>query len=185
MKEVNNDVFATQANSPKYTGKPYSELDCQGFVEQVLKDCNVRKSDGTPYNWRGSNSMWRNALDWKGTIAECVQTFGNIPLGAWVFIVSNDGGEVERGYYDEQGNAKHVGILCRDPSETKDCVRDSTQSRTRDGVGYRTLDSFTHVGLPKMITYIYNDNSSNVTDEVTRQMALDALETLTKYIKGE
>ena len=35
-----------------------------------------------------------------------------------------------------------------------------------------------------MITYIYNDNSSDVTDEVTRQMALEALETLTKYIKG-
>lgn len=184
MKEVNNDVFATQANSTKYTGKPYSELDCQGFVEQVLKDCNVRKSDGSPYNWRGSNSMWRNALLWKGSIDECKRIYGKVPVGAWCFIVKNDGGERERGYNDNEGNATHVGIICYSPDKTENCVRDSTQSRTRDGVGYRTLNSFTHIGLPMMITYDFNDNISDVTDTVTKQMALEALETLTKYIKG-
>lgn len=183
MKEVSNDVFTTQANSSKYTGKRYSELDCQGFVEQVLKDCDVRKDNGYPYNWKGSNSMWRNALAWKGTVDECIQMFGTIPLGAWVFIVKNDGGEIERGYNDNQGNASHVGILCKNPSETKDCVRDSTESRTRDGVGYRTLDSFTHVGLPKMINYNtkVTENKSGVP---TIAEALTALDILTRFMKG-
>ena len=35
-----------------------------------------------------------------------------------------------------------------------------------------------------MITYNPNDNISNVTDKVTKEEALKALETLTKYIKG-
>lgn len=43
MKEVQSDVFTNQANSQKYTGITYDQLDCQGFVEQVLKDCGVRK----------------------------------------------------------------------------------------------------------------------------------------------
>ena len=35
-----------------------------------------------------------------------------------------------------------------------------------------------------MITYNPNDNIPDVTDKVTQQMALEALATLTKYIKG-
>lgn len=183
MKEVNSNDFVKQANSPKYDGIPYDKLDCQGFVEQVLKDCGVRKSDGTPYNWRGSNSMWRNALLWKGTVEECKAVYGEIPLGAWVFIVRNDGGEIDRGYHDNEGNASHVGILCLDPETNKNCVRDSTESRTRNGVGYRTLDSFTHVGLPYMINY--ETPVTSVPDRtITKAEALEALQTLTKYIKG-
>ena len=183
MKEVQSDVFTKQANSQKYDSIPYEKLDCQGFVEQVLKDCGVRKSDGTPFNWRGSNSMWRTALLWKGTVEQCKQIYGEIPLGAWLFIVKNDGGERERGYNDNEGNASHVGILCFNPSETKNCVRDSTQSRTRDGVGYRTLDSFTHVGLPYMIKYDtkVNENKSYIP---TVREALEALEILTRFMKG-
>ena len=183
MKEVNSNDFVKQANSPKYDGIPYDKLDCQGFVEQVLKDCGVRKSDGTPYNWRGSNSMWRNALLWKGTVEECKAVYGEIPLGAWMFIVKNDGGEIDRGYNDNEGNASHVGILCLDPETNKNCVRDSTESRTRNGVGYRTLDSFTHIGLPYMINYEtgVNENKSSIP---TIPEALAALEILTRFMKG-
>ena len=88
--------MAEQAITGGYVGTPYSKLDCQGFVEQVLKDLSVRKPDGTPYNWRGSNSMWRNYIKWKGTIAECKAKFGEIPLGAFMFIVKYDGGEQSR-----------------------------------------------------------------------------------------
>ena len=182
MQEVKSYDFAKQANSPKYDGIPYDKLDCQGFVEQVLKDCGVRKSDGTPYNWRGSNSMWRNALLWKGTIKECEALYGELPIGCWVFIVKNDGGERDRGYNDNEGNASHVGILCLDPQTNKMCVRDSTESRTRNGVGYRTLDSFTHIGLPYMINY--ETPITTVPDRtITKAEALEALQTLTKYIK--
>ena len=167
--------FSEQARSDRYTGIPYSKLDCQAFVERVLIDCGVRKPDGSVYDWKGSNSMWRNALSWKGTLAECREKFGSIPLGAWVFIVKNDGGEVDRGYHDNEGNATHVGIYCRE-GETP--VRDSTRSSKRDGVGYRSLDSFNMVGLPKCLSY------GNAQTGITREEALKALETLTKYVKG-
>ena len=151
--------YARQANSTKYGGIVYSKLDCQGFVEEVLKDCGVRNTDGRPYNWKGSNSMWRNALKWKGTIQDCLDTFGEIPSGAWVFIIKNDGGEQERGYHDGLGNASHVGIYCKPESEEP--VRDSTKTSKRDGVGYRTLKGFTHVGLPTVIDFSHKDNNAS------------------------
>ena len=189
VESIAGTAFATQAQSDRYTGVPYSKLDCQAFVEEVLKDCGVRKPDGSVYNWKGSNSMWRNALRWKGTIEECKRLFNGIPLGAWVFIVKNDGGEVARGYHDNEGNASHVGIYCREGTEP---VRDSTKTAKRDGVGYRKLDEFTHVGLPTMITY--NGNTSRIEalkavsiirdENSTDEDCLKALETLTKYMKG-
>lgn len=190
---VTGEAFADQAMSERYTGVPYSELDCQAFVEKVLEDCGVRTSTGRIYNWKGSNDMWRNALDWKGTLSECKKRYGCIPVGSWVFIVKNDGGEKERGYTDNQGNASHVGIYVQDTGMQ---VRDSTKTSSRDGVGYRKLSSFTHAGIPKMV-YIYNPNSivtpSTEALEAVKTVRnpessdtdyLKALETLTKYLKG-
>ena len=145
--------FANQAKSSRYDNLKYSQYDCQAFVEKVLFDTGVKKSNGQAYNWKGSNSMWRNALTWKGTKDECIKTFGSIPLGAWVFMVSRDGGEKEKGYHDDQGNANHVGIYVGD-----DTTRDSAGSR--GGVGYRPLKDWNMVGLCKYLDYkvINNDN---------------------------
>lgn len=187
---LHGEEFAVQAMSEKYTGVPYSKLDCQAFVEEVLKDCGVRKPDGTPYNWKGSNSMWRTALSWKGTIKEALTRFGSIPLGSWTFIVKNDGGEKERGYTDNEGNASHVGIYCNYGEEP---VRDSTKTKTRDGVGYRKLDGFTHIGLPKMIVFTTDPmdktDALNAVHTIRDESSSDedflkALETLTRYMKG-
>ena len=92
-------------------------------------------------------------MSWKGTKEECIATFGCIPLGAWVFMVSRDGGEVEKGYHDDEGNANHVGIYVGD-----DNTRDSAGSR--GGVGYRPLKDWNMVGLCKYLDYkvINNDN---------------------------
>lgn len=185
------DEFASMANSGRYTGIKYSDLDCQAFVEEVLYDCGVRKPNGSSYNWKGSNSMWRNALSWKGTIEECRQRYGEIPKGSWVFIVKHDGGEIERGYHDSEGNASHVGIYCRDGATP---VRDSTRSDTRDGVGYRSISAFTHVGLPKMINFsiILDDDTEDILAAIhtlrdpkaTDETFLNALETVYLYMKG-
>ena len=178
---IDNVSFADQARSEKYTGVPYVKLDCQEFVEEVLKDAGARKADGTVYNWKGSNSMWRNALSWKGTISECLKKFGSIPLGAWLFIVSQDGGEKEKGYNDSEGNAKHVAIYCK-PGETP--VRDSTRSNTRNGVGYRSLNAFTHVGLAFMIDYkntLVPEPVESVA--IDKTAALEALEKVRQYIE--
>ena len=186
---VTGTQYAEQACSEKYTGVPYSKLDCQSFVEQVLKDCGVRRKDGSAYNWKGSNDMWRHALSWRGKIDDCLKQFGEIPLGSWVFIVKNDGGEVERGYHDNDGNASHVGIYCR-RGDTP--VRDSTRTKTRDGVGYRALTGFTHVGLPSMIDYNIHSNGNDAVHAIsvirnpsaTDADILSALAVLTKYLRG-
>lgn len=183
--------FAEQARSGKYNGIPYSKLDCQAFVEEVAKDSGIRKKDGSIYNWKGSNSMWRNIQGWKGTVSECRAAYGEIPLGAWVFIRKTDGGEADRGYTDNLGNFAHVGIYC---NLGGDPVRDSTRYAGRDGVGYRPLKSFTHVLLPDFIDYS-EDDEGIYTIETAAQVIRDpnsnnadwieALTYLYTYLKGD
>lgn len=183
--------FADQARSHEYNGIPYSKLDCQAFVEQVAKDAGIRKPDGSIYNWKGSNAMWRQVPGWKGTIADCKAAFGEIPLGAWVFIRKTDGGETERGYTDNLGNFTHVGIYCNLGGEP---VRDSTRYTGRDGVGYRNLKSFTHVLLPNFIDYSDADGSLYTIDTAVHKIRdpassdadwIEALIYIWNYLKGE
>lgn len=84
-------------------GDTLGGMDCQGLMEYCLRQIGIKA------NWKGSNHMWRD-MAWKGTPEECKAKFGCIPVGAWLYIVSDDGGEVARGYRDGQGNAEHVGV---------------------------------------------------------------------------
>lgn len=154
---ITGKQFAEQARSAKYDNIKYSQADCQGFVEKVLYDSGCRKPDGQAYNWKGSNSMWRNALSWKGTEEECIKKFGCVPLGAWTFIVKFDGGEKEKGYHDSEGNAVHVGVYVGN-----DETRDSTRTAKRDGVGYRPLKDWNRVGLCKYLDYSVNNKDNKV-----------------------
>ena len=159
---ITNIVFTEQAKSSKYDKLTYSDCDCQAFVEKVLYDSGVRKPNGGAYNWKGSNDMWRNALDWRGSVEDCISIYGKVPDGAWVFILKYDGGEKDRGYNDGEGNAKHVGIYVGN-----DQVRDSTRSTKpkRDGVGYRPLSDFNMVGICKYLDYESN-NKDNTHDKI-------------------
>ena len=161
--------FAEVAENPSYNKYKYEQLDCQGFVEKVLYDSGCRKPDGAAYNWKGSNSMWRSALSWRGTIAEAVDKFGTIPEGAWSFILKYDGGEKDRGYYDGDGNATHVGIYVGGG-----LVRDSTRSSKsgRDGVGIRSISDFNMIGLCKYLDY----NTGNVNNNSQIKSILDDIE---------
>ena len=185
---VSGEEYARQAKSTKYDGLTYDKADCQKFVELVLIDCGVKKPDGKPYDWEGSNSMWRNALAWKGTIEECKKKYGEIPLGAFLFLLKWDGKEAERGYHDGLGNATHVGLYVGTaPLPVMD-------SQPTGGVQYRKLSIFTHVGLMDMIDY-YNEPEPAPRTELnavriirnadsTDEEVLEALKTLTKYLKG-
>lgn len=166
---VSAAYFAQVADDVKYNRYKYADLDCQGFVEKVLYDSGCRKPGGSAYNWRGSNSMWRSALSWRGTIAEAVEKFGTLPAGAWAFIVVNDGGEKDRGYYDGEGNASHVGIYVGGGQ-----VRDSTRSTKtkRDGVGSRSINDFNMIGLCKYLDY----NTGNVNNNSQIKSILDDIE---------
>lgn len=157
--------FAECALLPKWDKFTYDELDCQGFVEAVLKDIGIRKSNGQIYNWTGSNSMYRNYYSWRGTISECIKKYGFIPVGAFVYI-HKETGEAEQYKKDKLGNMSHVGIYCGE-----DIVRDSTRSTKtrRNGVGTRNLDGFTNVTLFSGLDYSFN-NSYNA--NVERALAL-------------
>lgn len=84
-------------------GDTLGGMDCQGLMEYCLRQIGIKS------NWKGSNHMWRD-MAWTGTPEECKKIFGYIPVGAWLYIVSDDGGEVARGYRDGLGNAEHVGV---------------------------------------------------------------------------
>ena len=168
--------FAQVAESSKYDSWKYADHDCQDFVECVLYDSGARKPDGSKYNWKGSNSMWRSALSWRGTIAEAVEKFGQIPPGSWAFMVKNDGGEKERGYDDGEGNATHVGIYI-DVGRVRDSTR-STKTK-RDGVGYRSVNDFNMIGLCKYLDY----NVENVNNNNQIKSILDDIENKLREIR--
>lgn len=190
LRTTGQDV-AEQAITGGYLGQPYSKYDCQAFVEQVLKDLGVRKPDGSPYNWKGSNSMFRNYIRWRGTIEECRKKFGSIPTGAFLFLVKNDGGEVEKGYHDGLGNASHVGLYIG--AGQFPCM----DSQPTGGVQCRKLSVFTHVGLMDMIDYATSPEPPSDPDDTeavkavhilrddnsTDRECLEALKTLTKYMR--
>lgn len=101
MSNATAAAFAAQA--AKYLGTPYDELDCQALMEAMLRDVGVRK------NWTGSNAMYRD-MAWIGTPEECVAKYGSIPIGAWLYILEQDGGEPAKYKADGIGNASHVGV---------------------------------------------------------------------------
>ena len=154
---ISGDKFAAQAKNTKYDRIKYSECDCQAFVEKVLTD-----SGEAGHNWKGSNHMWRTALSWKGTINECIEKYGCVPVGSWVFRLKFDGGEKSRGYNDTEGNAYHVGIYVGNNQ-----TRDSTKiTGKRDGVGYRPLSDWNRVGLCKYVDYKLNNKDNTVSRTV-------------------
>ena len=89
--------------APRYLGTPYSRMDCQAFVEACLKDIGIN------LNLPGSNA-WYRAMSWTGTPEQCKQKFGEIPKGAFLYILKPSGGEPEKYKPDGIGNASHIGI---------------------------------------------------------------------------
>lgn len=156
---ITGEQFAEKALTGGYIGIPYETLDCQGFVEKVLADCGVRKPNGTVYDWRGSNSMYRNYYQWRGTVKECEAKFGMIPQGALVYTRKTDGGEVERGYHDGLGNFSHVGIYVGAPH--------GVIHSTTGGVQYGKFPDakrWTNVSLLSMIDYTHQNVNNNSKD---------------------
>lgn len=90
----------------KLLGIPYSVLDCQAFVEKAIYGA------GLNVNLSGSNAWIREVMrnGWVGTPEECKQKYGEIPVGCFLFILKNDGGEPAKYQGDGVGNASHIGI---------------------------------------------------------------------------
>ena len=174
--------FAECALLPKWEKYTYDKLDCQAFVEAVLKEIGVRKPDGSVFDWRGSNSMFRNYYSWRGTVDECRDRFGCIPVGCFLYKWYPTG-EQDRGYHDGQGNAKHVGIYCG-----QDIVRDSTRyknasgSYVRNGPGTCSLKGWNRVTLFEYLDYSVT-NSYNPSVE-TAMAVIDGIRNQLNELEG-
>lgn len=121
---------------------PYSRLDCQAFVEEMVKRA------GGSMAYAGSNHMFRNACTWLGTVTDA-KALGKLIPGALLFIHAWDGGEPAKYRADSLGNASHVGLYCGVGGA--EVVHSSA---SRGGVCFSTLkNGWTHVGWAKEIDY--------------------------------
>ena len=131
----------------KFLGVPYSQMDCQAFVEACMREVGIRM------DLRGSNA-WFRKMDWTGSPEDCVSLFGSVPTGALLFIWADDGGEKARGYTDGKGNASHIGIVTHrgegaiHSSQSKGCVCESKfKDKTIRNGGWN------RVGLSRLFDY--------------------------------
>lgn len=126
MIKINAEEFSLAGD--KYLGRTYSEMDCQAFVERVMKDCGLKMDLG------GSNSWYREVMKhgWVGTPEECKKIFGVIPKGALLFIWKPvDDKTPAKFRNDGIGDLKHIGYKtgrgkgAMNSSSTNKCVCES------------------------------------------------------------
>ena len=88
-------------------GTPYSEMDCQKFVEWCLEQCGLKM------DLAGSNTWFREVRSHGRVLTpeECVRELGCVPAGAFLFILEHDGKEPEKYRPDGLGNASHIGLV--------------------------------------------------------------------------
>ena len=163
----------------QYLGVPYSQMDCQAFVEQCLRDCGMNK------NLAGSNAWFREVMK-NGAIMTpeaCVKQLGTVPKGAFLFIWANDGGEPAKYKPDGYGNASHIGICTGTrgegaihSSKSRGCVAESKfKNKTISG-------GWNRVGLWDQVVYDYGGGTSPQEPETPAEKSLP---TLRRGDKGE
>lgn len=132
------DAEQMSMEGDKYLGRLYSDMDCQEFFERCAKDV------GLDMNLAGSNAWFRDFIKngWVGEPELCKAQFGCVPPGAALFIVKQDGGEVERGYKDGKGNATHIGM--NTGRTAKDMVRRAAAAGVKDPEQYNFGDGAIH-----------------------------------------
>ena len=160
------------AYDPDITGVqiPYTQMDCYKYVQTVWRDIQAVLSSDTLCNpisqWgtAGTNTLWRQNISpypiwtfdttspdnqnptpvlwWKGTIAECIAEYGEIPAGALLFhqIGEDDKPRIPNYYRgDGIGNFAHVGIYIGNNEVMQSGGRDSS-SVPGGGVHRSTYD---------------------------------------------
>jgi len=141
----------------KYLGVPYSDMDCQKFVERVMADLGLKM------DLAGSNAWFREVRKhgWVGTPEECKKIFGVIPKGALLFIWKDDGGEVARGYKDGLGNATHIGYKtgrgkgAMNSSSSNGCVCESKfQDKTIKNGGWNRVGLYEKFDYGKSVNWV-------------------------------
>ena len=92
-------------------------VDCLGYVN-LVRTCMGLDIIGNHQGHFGTNSLWRNTtgeLYWRGTVQQCIDEFGEIPRGSYLFKCYPEGSpgyNTIPDYYrnDGVGNFAHIGI---------------------------------------------------------------------------
>ena len=155
------DAVAFSEAGDKYLGKSYNEMDCQAFVEICMQDCGLKM------NLAGSNAWYREVKKngWVGSPEECVKIFGQIPKGALLFILVDNGKEPEKYKKDRIGNAQHIGIKTGrgkgaiHSSSSKACVTESEfHDKTIKNGGWNRIGLYNKFDYGKSINWILEHN---------------------------
>ena len=169
----------------KYLGRSYSEMDCQAFVENCLRDVGIRK------DLRGSNAWWRT-MTWTGTPEECVRIFGSVPNGAFLFILKDDGGEKQRGYYDGKGNASHIGLKTGrgagaiHSSSGRGCVAESEfHDKTIKNGGWNRVGLWDQLDYGKTISWLLEHMGIGGTLEESKKEEATAMQAIARSENGK
>ena len=144
------DSVAFSWAGDKYLGTSYDVMDCQKFVEKCMTDVGLRE------DLAGSNAWYRKVMrnGWVGSPEDCRRQFGEIPKGAMLFILEQDGKEPAKYQGDGIGNVSHIGIKTGrndgaiHSSHSKGCVCTSKfEDKTIPNGGWN------RVGLYNKLTY--------------------------------
>ena len=111
---------------------------------------------------------------WREAVYDRSVDMGTIVPGEWVFKVAHDGGEVERGYNDDMGNAYHVGIYCGDGEVIHS---------TTGGVQMGSINGWTHHAKCIDVDYGEDATGGDIADCMIEVAA--ALERLAARIRQE
>lgn len=158
------DSVAFSFAGDKYLGVPYSEMDCQAFVERCMRDCGFSK------DLPGSNAWYREVMNngWVGSPEDCLKEFGQIPKGALLFILKHDGKEPDKYKKDGIGNASHIGFKTGrndgaiNSSSSRGCVATSKfQDKTIPNGGWNRVGLYKQFTYGKSVDWILDHGSDN------------------------
>ena len=158
------DSVAFSFAGDKDLGVPYSEMDCQAFVERCMADCGFRK------DLPGSNAWYREVMNngWVGSPEDCMKEFGQIPKGALLFILKHDGKEPDKYKKDGIGNASHIGFKTGrndgaiNSSSSRGCVATSKfQDKTIPNGGWNRVGLYNQFTYGKSIDWILEHGTDN------------------------
>jgi len=119
-------------------------MDCQTLAEYLLMEAGVPQAQ---CDLSGSNAHYR-ACVWRGTPEECRAMFGEVPVGAGVFIVSAVSGSTPEKYRnDGLGDAEHMGVVLNGcaihASASRGCVaRSKFEDKTIPNGGWNMIGLF-------------------------------------------
>ena len=161
------DAVAFSLAGDKYLGRPYSEMDCQAFVERCMADCGLRK------DLPGSNAWYREVMKngWVGSPEDCLKEFGVIPKGALLFILKHDGKEPEKYRKDGIGNASHIGICIErqdgaiNSSSSRGCVCYSKFKNKSINGGWNRVGLYNQFDYGKSVNWILEHGTDVPPDE--------------------